>query len=242
MALIETKNGRTILKKAESMMLVPYVYNNSLSDYVIGNDIYDISAIIGDSIVIEQSEGETATKYNEFKASPLLECVSGGKYVFTTQCLDLQNKILKSVFGAMTVSGVEGAAAFTDDFATLYALIRIRFSDESLPDVILPKVKMNSRLFINQLKTRSSQGNIAGTSLTHTVCIKDKNNNGHLLQFSSPNTYMPSSPVVFVPKSYSVMFSKTNNSSTVYEVDFENGNKTQLYIDPSNGTWSSSPP
>ena len=64
MSLIQTKNGRTVLMKAESMMLVPYVYNSTYGDYVLGSDVYDISEVIGDSIVIEQSEGDSVTKEN----------------------------------------------------------------------------------------------------------------------------------------------------------------------------------
>ena len=165
MALIETKYGRTVLKKAESMMVVPYVYDSTLNDYVLGEDVYDISAVIGDSIVIEQSDGSTTAKENEFVGSPLLEAVSGSKYEFTAQCIDLQDSVLKSMFGAMTVEGVNGAVAFNDDFVKIYALIRVRFKEESIPDVILPKVQMNSKLFINQLSSRMSQGNIAGTAL-----------------------------------------------------------------------------
>lgn len=249
MGLIETKHGRTILKKAESMMAVPYVYDATIGDYVLGQDVYDISAVIGDSIVIEQSEGNTDTKYNEFVGSPLLECVSGAKYAFTAQCVDLQNSVLKSIFGAMTASGkmgaVEGAAAFQDDFVRRYALIRVRFHEDDMPDVILPKVKLNSKLFINQLKTRCSQGNIAGTAFSINVAIEDNlGSMGGTLQFSDPatnsTTYTPYTPVIFVPKTHTPLFFHHEEDGDHYYslVNFSTGVVTHSIVVGENGGWT----
>lgn len=214
MSLITTNNGRIVLKKAESMMAVPYVYDSTIGDYVLGSDVYDISAVIGDSITLEQSDGNTEAKYNEFKASPLIESVSGSKYNFTAQCLDLQDKVLKSLFGAMTASG--GAVALQEDFTTLYALIRIRFHDNDLPDVFLPKVSLNSKVFVNQLKTRASQGNISGTALP-VVSAVENNTLSSLLYFSSlqNGTYTPYTPVLLIPKARRVLFYHSHYNDTL---------------------------
>lgn len=250
MSLIKTDNGRILLKKAESMMLVPYVYDGNVGDYVLGDNVYDISAVIGDSITIEQSDGETTTKYNEFKSSPLLEVTSGAKYALTAQCVDLQNSVLKSLFGAMTGSGknaaVEGAVAFHDDFVLIYALIRIRFKDTSVPDVILPKVKLNSKLFINQLKTRCSQGNMAGTAFSMNIAIEDNlGSQGHLLEFSDPSngttTYTPYTPIFFVPKTHTPLFFHHEDDGDYYYslVNFTNGNVSHnIIVDPDYGSWT----
>lgn len=249
MSLITTNDGRIVLKKAQSMMAVPYVYDSTIGDYVLGSDVYDISAVIGDSITIEQSDGNTEAKYNEFKASPLIESVSGSKYNFTAQCLDLQNSVLQSLFGVMVGHGyngaVNGAVAFNDDFVLLYALIRIRFEDASLPDVVIPKVQLNSKLFIQQLKTRASQGNIAGTALAHTVAIDDRDYpaEGELLQFSSQangTTYTPHTPVLFVPRGYDFfVYRNEAKLDNVYSrVNFNSGGVgNNIHINPSNGTW-----
>jgi len=241
MSLIKTNTGRTIFKDAESMLVMPYVYNSTLKDYVLGDNIYDLSAIIGDSIVIEQSEGSTTTKENEFVASPLLQNVSGGKYGFTAQILDLQNAVLKALFNAMTVIGKEGLVAFNDDYTPLYALIRISFADSGTPDVILPKVQLNSRLFIQQLHTRAGQGNIAGTAMACDVCVQNSSQAGALLQFSSPSTYVLRTPVLFLPKDQTPMFASYNGSIGFYKIDFTSGAKTQLYVDSTSGTWSATP-
>lgn len=216
MSLINTNTGRTVFKNAESLMMVPYVYNSTYGDYVLGSDVYDLSAIIGDSIVIEQQDGDTVVKNNEFVASPLVECVSGAKYGFTAQCIDLQNKVLKSCFSVMTVTGIDNLAAFNDDHVLRYAMIRIRFRDESLPDVILPKVQLNSKLLINQLKTRVSQGNIVGTAKSAYIVVPGQSTTS-ALQFNKPEggtTYTPYTPVLFVPKDKSILFFHHQGSGT----------------------------
>lgn len=244
MSLITTNDNRIVLKKAESMMVIPYVYNSTVGDYVIGGDVYDISAVIGDSITIEQDDGNTTTKENEFVASPLIECVSGAKYNFTAQCIDLQNAVLKSCFNAMTSANNTGAVAFNDDFTLLYAAIRIRFKDTDKPDVVLPKVQMNSKLFINQLKTRLSQGNLAGTAKAVNFAVSNAAGTS-ALQFSVPatsgTTYTPYTPVSFVPQANTPLFfhHKGSGSTDVYsKVNFENGTVTTVNVNRSSGTIS----
>jgi len=244
MSLITTNDNRIVLKKAESMMVVPYVYNGTIGDYVLGGDVYDISAVIGDSITIEQDDGNTTTKENEFIASPLIECVSGAKYNFTAQCIDLQNSVLRSCFNAMTVNNVDGAAAFNDDHTLLYAAIRIRFKENNKPDVVLPKVQMNSKLFINQLKTRLSQGNLAGTAKAVNFAVSNAAGTS-ALQFNVPvtsgTTYTPYTPVSFVPQANTPLFfhHKGSGSTDVYsKVNFENGTVTTVNVNRSSGTIS----
>lgn len=216
MSLIETKTGRKFLRKAESMMLVPYVYDDTdgVEDYVLGSEVYDISAVIGDSIVLEQKDGEVDEKFNEFVQSPLVRNVTAGTYDFTAQCLDLQDKVLRALFGAYTASGtngvVNGVAALPDDYQLQYAMIRIRFHDINLSDVILPKVQMNSKLLLQQMKTRGSQGNVSGTALSQRVAVVDRDAASPMvLQFGSgtvgESTFVPVTPVLFVPRGYTPM-------------------------------------
>ena len=213
MSLIETKTGRKFFKKASSMMLVPYVYDAEVADYVLGTDVYDISAVIGDSIVLEQEDGETEEKFNEFVRSPLVRNVTAGSYDFTAQCLDLQDKVLRALFGAYTASGangiVEGVAAFHDDFILQYAMIRIQFSNSELSDIILPKVQMNSKMMLQQLKSRGSQGNVSGTALSRMVAVVDNHaDTPMVVQFGASGmepTYAPVTPVLFVARGNSAM-------------------------------------
>ena len=247
MSLITTNDGKIIFKKAESVMVVPYLNSSTYGDYVINNleNVYDISSVIGDSIVIEQSEGETATKNNEFTSSPLLEFTSGGKIGFSAQCIDFQNSVLRSLFGAMTINYFEGAAAFQSEFPSVFVLIRIRFKNRSLPDVYMPKVQLNSRLFIGQLKTRVSQGNIGGTALSQKVAI-DYGTSNWLCAFSDPvawtSRYCPFTPLVFVPRDKTPFFyvEKYSDTQDKYAtIDFENGTiQHNVLVNEAAGEWA----
>lgn len=238
MSLIETKTGRKYFRKTESMMLVPYVYDDSdeVNDYVLGSDVYDISAVIGDSIALEQDDGDVEEKFNEFKRTPIVRNVSAGSYDFTAQCLDLQDKILKSLFGAYTASGatgvVQGVVAMPDDYQLQYAMIRIRFKDASLSDIVLPKVQMNSNLLLQQMKSRGSQGNVSGTALSRMVAVVDENSVlPMVLQFGSSavgeNVFAPSTPVLFIPRGYRAMilhhYDEDNKRYVFSTVNFSTG-------------------
>ena len=253
MPLIETKTGRKYLRKAESMMLVPYAYDSTqgVEDYVLGSDVYDISAVIGDSIVLEQKDGEVEEKFNEFVQSPLVRNVTAGSYDFTAQCLDLQDKVLRALFGAYTASGtngvVNGVAALPDDYQLQYAMIRIRFHDINLSDVILPKVQMNSKLLMQQMKTRGSQGNVSGTALSQRVAVVDRDAVPPMaLQFGSQvvgeTTFIPLTPIIFVPRTYTpmVLHHKDENDDNKYvfsTVNFTTGSVSHnTTVDKSDGT------
>lgn len=238
MPLIETKTERKYFRKPESMMLVPYVYDDSeeVNDYVLGSDVYDISAVIGDSIVLEQKDGEVDEKFNEFVQSPLVRNVTAGAYDFTAQCLDLQDKVLRALFGAYTASGtngvVNGVAALPDDYQLQYAMIRIRFKDTNLSDIVLPKVQMNSKLLLQQMKSRGSQGNVSGTALPRMVAVVDKNSVlPMVLQFGSSavgeNVFAPSTPILFIPRGYSPMilhhYDEDNERYVFSTVNFSTG-------------------
>ena len=237
MSLIETKTGRKFFKKPKSMMLVPYEYDTSLDDYVLGNDVYDISAVIGDSMALEQKDGEVEEKFNEFVRSPLVRNVTSGSYDFTAQCLDLQDKVLRLLFGAYMASGadglVDGIAAFPDYYLLQYAMIRIQFRDPDLSDIILPKVQMNSQMMMQQMKTRGSQGNISGTALSREVAVIDTGaSSPSVLQFASQvagqSTYTPLTPILFVPRNHTPMvlhhIDEFDDSTYIFStVDFTTG-------------------
>lgn len=254
MSFIETKTGRKFLRKAESMMLVPYEYDDTdgVEDYVLGSEVYDISAVIGDSIVLEQKDGEVDEKFNEFVQSPLVRNVTAGAYDFTAQCLDLQDKVLRALFGAYTASGtngsVDGVAALPDDYHLQYAMIRIRFHNTGLSDVILPKVQMNSKLLLQQMKTRGSQGNVSGTALSREVAVVDRDASlPMVLQFGSSivgqPTYAPYTPILFVPRTYTpmVLHHKDENDDNKYifsTVDFTTGSVSHnRSVDISGGSY-----
>lgn len=217
MPLIETNTRRKYFRNAESMMLVPYVYDDdeSVKDYVLGDDIYDISAVIADSILIEQKDGDVDEKFNEFVNIPVVRNTTAGSYDFTAQCLDLQDNVLRSLFGARTATGtngnVEGVVVLPEEYQLMYAMIYIRFKSENIPDVILPKVQMNNKLLLSQMSSRGSQGNIGGIALPRMVAVIDsKSASDMLLEFgesmSGEPLFAPVTPVFFVPRNEKPLF------------------------------------
>lgn len=211
MPIIYTQTGRRLLKKAKSLWVLPYRYDDTVEDYVLGQTVYDLSAIIGDSIVLEQQDGETETKINEFTGLPLVKNTTRGECKVTAQCLDLQNAVLKALFAAYT--NANGAAAIRSDYEELYACFRIQFKDSSTPDVVMPKVLMNNRLLMEQMKSRGSQGNIGGTALSAQCAVVMTPPGGvapgNLLPFTDPIRgevlYEISTSVLFVPHTSNVL-------------------------------------
>lgn len=210
MAIVTTINGRKVFKKAESMQLLPYVFDTEVKDYVLGPDAYDISAVIGDTITLEQEDGEVQTKENEFVPTPIVKNVTAGAWNFTAQILDLQNNIIRALFGAMTATETVGGvsydiSAMMENYQTRYALIRVRFKGDNIPDVYLPKVVLDSKLMISQLKTHGSQGNLNGTALVQTCGILSLQHNNMFVQMSSigiEDSYIIRTPIMMVPKNY----------------------------------------
>lgn len=212
MPFIETKKGKKILRKPESLWVLPYRYDSTLNDYVLGQTVYDLSAIIGDSITIEQGEGETQTKVNEFTNDPLVKNVTSGEWKVTAQCLDLQNNVFKALF-ASYFNDDANIVAMRGDYDTFYALIRVRFSDTDIPDVYMPKVQMNGKLMIQQLRSRGSQGNLVGTAMSRMCAVvqsqpstlEDGTLHGVTDIISGSMFYGISTPVMFVPRDSRVL-------------------------------------
>lgn len=126
----------------------------------IGDAIYDLVDIVGDSTSVEQAENEVNAIDHEFSSSPLFENINLGEKTFTTECIDLQNDVLKTMFG-WTVD--EAGNAFAPvNYKDMYCKVELHFNttDDIL---VLPKVKLNSRAVIASMKTDVSRANITGT-------------------------------------------------------------------------------
>lgn len=250
MSLIETKTGRKYLRKIESLMLVPFVYEKEYDDYILGEDVYDISAIIADTLSLEQKDGDVTEKFNEFVRSPLVRNVTAGAYDFTAQCLDLQDKVLKVLFGALPAKGndgdVEGLVAMPDDNKLLYAMVRIRFKDDTLSDIILPKVQIDSKMVLQQMKSHGGQGNISGTALPRMTAVDDIHADHTVVGFTDTVAdevlFAINTPVLFVPRDYPPMvlhhYDSGSDRYIFSMVDFSTGDVYHdRSVNISNGTY-----
>lgn len=160
MAVTTLDSGRIVFSNASHLYVTPYTAEDT-----IGTSTYDIRAIVADSISIEQDENTVNTKDWEFGSTPLFENIILGNFQFSATCIDFQNDILTELFGCTKDGDV---IMFPSQYDDLYAVVRITFKDSN-KDVIIPKLKLNSRAVIGTLKTGSAEGMLTGTAYSTVV-------------------------------------------------------------------------
>lgn len=134
---------------------------------------YDITEVVADTTTVEQAENESNALEHEFKNTPLYENIQLGDKTIALESIDLQNEVLKGLFGWTEIkggtggSGVIGMAA-PIAYKALYATFELGFVN-SEDVIVLPKVLLNSRAVIASMKTDASRANINGTCYTAWV-------------------------------------------------------------------------
>ena len=146
-----------VFKGAKNLIITPYTASDTL-----GTTSYDIRSIVADSISIEQDDNTVNSKDAEFFDTPLIENTQLGKFQFSATCIDMQNTIMQKLFGCTVTDG--GIVTFPSSYEDLYVLARIVFVDSESNDIIIPKLRLNSKLVIGTLKTGSAEGTIQGTA------------------------------------------------------------------------------
>ena len=150
---------RTVFSNAAYVRVTPWAKNDETDKLEVGNETYDITEVVADTISVEQAENDANTIEHEFSSSPLYENIQLGDKTVALESIDLQNLVLKGLFG-WTIEDDNAYAPIA--YTHLYAAIEIGF--HSTEDVIvLPKVLLNSRAVIASMKTDASRANISGT-------------------------------------------------------------------------------
>lgn len=121
---------------------------------------YDITEVVADTTTVEQAENESNALEHEFSSAPLYENIQLGDKTFACESIDLQNEVLKGLFGWTETT--DGAIIAPVAYKALYATIELGFVN-SEDVIILPKVLLNSRAVIASMKTDASRANINGT-------------------------------------------------------------------------------
>lgn len=124
-------------------------------------DTYDITEVVADTTSLEQAENDSNVLEHEFSANPLFENITLGDKTFTCESIDLQDAVLKGLFGWQEV-GSNGGVAAPKEYKHLYATIEMGFTNVD-DEIVLPKVLLNSRAVIASMKTDASRANITGT-------------------------------------------------------------------------------
>lgn len=149
-----TLGAKRTFSNLKALLFTPWVENS------LGEETYDLTEIVADSTSVEQADNEVSTIEHEFSGSPLVENISLGAKSFVTECIDMQNLVLKGMFG-WTVDDDNNAYA-PKAYTPLYCKVEMQFN--STKDIIvLPKVLMNSKAVLASMKTDVSRANISGT-------------------------------------------------------------------------------
>ena len=117
-------------------------------------NIYDITEVVADSTSIEQADNDSNVIEHEFSSNPLFENITLGDKTFTCESIDLQDGVLKGLFGWQELA--------SDEYKHLYATIELGFTN-SEDEIVLPKVLLNSKAVIASMKTDASKATISGT-------------------------------------------------------------------------------
>lgn len=163
MAITKTDTGKVVLANAAYIHVTPYVDEDTL-----GDTTYDIVDIVGDTLSFTPDDNTINAKDSEFKDDPLFENIMLGKYQFAATCIDFQNIVMTAIYGwEADGDDVYAPTGYKDKFA----LIEVGFKNENVI-VVAPKVKLNSKATLANLKTGTSEGAIAGTA--YSANIKNK--------------------------------------------------------------------
>lgn len=157
MAIVKTSDtARVVLSNAKYIHVTPYETEDTL-----GADTYNIVDIVGDTLSFTPDDNTINAKESEFKDDPLFENVTLGKYQFAGTCIDFQNVVMAKIYGWETDENdnVYAPVGYKDK----YALIEVGFRNEKVV-VVAPKVKLNSKATLANLKTGTSEGAMAGTA------------------------------------------------------------------------------
>ena len=174
MAVTPTTSTRRVLSGAKFMYVQPW---SSETTPPSANSGYDISDIIADTVNIEQDDPDVNTTESEFSDSPLFESVKQGSYKFAATCVDTQNSIVKTIFGwSEDASGDNKGAYAPVSYQYLYAEIFIGFANAV---VVMPKVRLDSKLVIGTLKTGQAQSQLSGTCYDAYVSFKASGADDH---------------------------------------------------------------
>lgn len=150
-----TLTDRVVFANLAYTRITPWTSETSGPD----GDTYDVTEVVADTTSVEQAENEANTLEHEFSSAPLYENIQLGDKTFACESIDLQNEVLKGLFG-WTVT--ETGAYAPVSYKPLYATIELGFNSND-DVVVLPKVLLNSRAVIASMKTDASRANITGT-------------------------------------------------------------------------------
>lgn len=181
-------NNMRIFRKLSHLYITPYI-----NEETVGLVKYDFRAIMGDSVVLEPDDNTVNTKDAEFYSSPLFENVQLGAVNFTAVCVDFQNPVIKEIFGFIEDVDGDGVMVAPKDYKDKWVAVEMAFQDLNLPNVVIPKLKLNTKMAINALKTGTAENTIQGRAEAQSFTVYVDDGQG------GTDTILGTSTVFFLP-------------------------------------------
>ena len=187
MAKTVLDSERRVFTNLKAILFTPWT-----SESAVGETTYDLVNIVGDTTSVEQADNNVNEIEHEFSSEPLYENITLGKKSFTCDCIDFQNDVLKNLFGWETTEGGDAFAPIT--YKDLFCKIEMQFNSTN-DIVVLPKVKMNSKVVLSSMKSNVSKGTLSGTCYSAYVKAgtKEEETDEAIVSATNAGTYSVSS-------------------------------------------------
>ena len=170
-------SGRTVFTGLKYMYITPWVKQEDGTGLELAEETYEIVNIVGDSTSLEQEDNDVQEVEHEFSSTPLYEAVTLGKKTFTAECADYQEKVLVNLFG-WEAGGATGTEESDVQYAPtgykeFYAAIELGFNSTDKV-VVLPKVRLDSKVALASMKTDISRATITGSCYEAFLTLNGK--------------------------------------------------------------------
>ena len=166
---IKSKIGdNLILGGVTRIVFVPWTKAEVTGVWSKGTDGFSLDDVVADTTSISQDDPETNAVDCETRDEPIYENVTLGSYNFSCESGNIDKDILQNALG-YKVSG-EGStlkAYAPASYKELWAEVEVQFSNGT--SLVLPKVKLNSKIDACSLKTGIVRGIIGGTAYSTKV-------------------------------------------------------------------------
>lgn len=159
MAIKTVDDGRIVFTGLKYMYITPWEKGDD-GRLTLSTTTYEIVNIVGDSTSLEQEDNDVTEVEHEFSSTPLYEAVTLGKKTFTAECADYQEDVLVNLFGWEKVGN---AIAAPSGYKEFFAAIELGFNSTD-EVVVLPKVRMDSKVTLASMKTDISRATISGST------------------------------------------------------------------------------
>ena len=177
MAKVTLDSGRTVFTGLKYMYITPWVENTGGKGLKLADKTYEVVNIVGDTTSLEQEDNDVQEVEHEFSSTPLYEAVTLGKKTFTAECADYQEDVLVNLFGwdkgkdgtETNESVIQYAPTGYKEF---YAAIELGFNS-SKKVVVLPKVRLDSKVALASMKTDISRATITGSCYEAYIQVED---------------------------------------------------------------------